>query len=694
MFATMADHRRWGLLLLTVLSLISVLAFYDTTVGDADLWWHLAYGRHCIAHQTWTVDHAAYAWTPFSSAWIYVSWLGDTILYAVHALGGEVGLRLLQVALYLGIATLWGRSRRRFDLLSVLAILAALLVMKPAAVQVKNTMFSAVLAASVLAVYLHARQASRHRFWLLPPLYLVWVNSHGEVILGVVLLGLLTGGEVVLRLLKRPSALSDTALRHLLAAAGLSLLALGLTPETWRLPAYWLGRLGGEAAVAGGAVIRDVAPTHGFLHAARLQDMPRAGTTWLWLAMSGALVPAVWAGIRSRRWDELPLAVAAVFFVGASWFLGRLLLLAPLVWLFALIPALDRIDLTTRPRLRQLATAATLLLAVGALGARTLIAYEADWCGPRLSAAQPVAAARFVADHDLPGPLFNDYQSGGYLIWALGPERPVFIDPRYTPYAADFRAAYVAFQRDPSVDGLRALHARHGFATAVISNVEAFRVAQTFQAAPEWMLLHLGPAASVFVHREHGTPALSALAADVLAADRFATVDNLSTLIGLTNVASAVSPGETLRLLRTLQHNVPGWKLLKPRVEDTLLRYCEARAFASGEAGGTRLTAAQVQQRFALYYLNGEVDLARLIATGYLVAHPDDAAMHYNLACVESRAGDLRAAYAALAAALDRGYDQFDRIDTDQDLTSLRADRKFVSFRNRWQGRRAARAAG
>ena len=31
-FATMADHRRWGLLLLTVLSLISVLAFYDTTV--------------------------------------------------------------------------------------------------------------------------------------------------------------------------------------------------------------------------------------------------------------------------------------------------------------------------------------------------------------------------------------------------------------------------------------------------------------------------------------------------------------------------------------------------------------------------------------------------------------------------------------------------------------------------------------
>jgi hypothetical protein len=45
-----------------------------------------------------------------------------------------------------------------------------------------------------------------------------------------------------------------------------------------------------------------------------------------------------------------------------------------------------------------------------------------------LSGTYPVDAVRFVQAHNLPGPLFNTYGWGGYLIWTL--HRPVSIDGR------------------------------------------------------------------------------------------------------------------------------------------------------------------------------------------------------------------------------------------------------------------------
>jgi len=685
------------------LAVVAIAAFYDTTVVDSDLWWHLAYGRHCVEQRTLVVDHAAYAWTDTSGRWIYVSWLGDLVLYLAHRVGGPAALRALQALVWTAVALLFWcsvRDRRAWPLLLVMGLLAAL-VMKPAAVQLKNSLFSAVLGAGVLAVYLHARRGRGDRFWLWPLLVLAWVNSHGEVLLGVILVGLLTGGELLLARLGRPSRLAAAARRHLWLGAALSLAALALTPEGLRLPLYWLGRLGdaagGGSPVSGTAVLQDVQPTFAYLTADRLQDWPRTVTTWLWLAMSGALVAACLGGVRRRRWADLPLALAAVAFVAASWWVSRLLLLAPLVWLFALGAMVDGTVVLAAARSRRVAVATVALLALGCLAAKTFVYHEADFGRDRLVRAQPVAAARFVAEHDLPGPLFNDYQTGGYLIWALGPRRPVFIDPRFTLYPAEFRNAYVRFQRQPTGAGLAALAAAHPFATAILSNVEGAKMAAVFQADPAWTLVYLGPAATVFVRTDRLTPALADLARQAVTADRFAGERDLRTLIGLVSVTSAASPGETLRLFRTVQHNVPATKLLKRSLVAQLVAYCEAQAFAPGGAGarpGERLTAAQVQQRFALYYLQGDLDTARLVASGYLAAHPGDAAMHYNLACVESRAGDLVMARQALAAALAAGYDQLERIASDEDLAALRAAPGFAELLARHRSRGAARAGG
>src|SRR4029079_8923196 len=73
-----------------------------------------------------------------------------------------------------------------------------------------------------------------------------------------------------------------------------------------------------------------------------------------------------------------------------------------------------------------LVAAAAALLLVAVAGVRNV-----SNAGMEAATAKvfPVAAARHVAERDYPGPLYNDFNWGGYLIWAL-PEYHVAIDGR------------------------------------------------------------------------------------------------------------------------------------------------------------------------------------------------------------------------------------------------------------------------
>src|SRR6059058_1463379 len=46
----------------------------------------------------------------------------------------------------------------------------------------------------------------------------------------------------------------------------------------------------------------------------------------------------------------------------------------------------------------------------------------------------PIKGAQLLAEGNWPGPLYNDYNWGGYLIWSLYPARKVFIDGRAEIY--------------------------------------------------------------------------------------------------------------------------------------------------------------------------------------------------------------------------------------------------------------------
>jgi hypothetical protein len=54
-----------------------------------------------------------------------------------------------------------------------------------------------------------------------------------------------------------------------------------------------------------------------------------------------------------------------------------------------------------------------------------------------------VEAVQFIHANNLPGPMFNSYNWGGYLIWYLYPDYPVFIDGRTDLYDDEFIRQYV-----------------------------------------------------------------------------------------------------------------------------------------------------------------------------------------------------------------------------------------------------------
>jgi hypothetical protein len=62
------------------------------------------------------------------------------------------------------------------------------------------------------------------------------------------------------------------------------------------------------------------------------------------------------------------------------------------------------------------------------------------------------ASAQFFKDAELSGPVFNNYDIGGFLIYHLYPDEKVFVDNRPESYSVDFfRNTYIPMQEDETV---------------------------------------------------------------------------------------------------------------------------------------------------------------------------------------------------------------------------------------------------
>jgi tetratricopeptide (TPR) repeat protein len=117
-------------------------------------------------------------------------------------------------------------------------------------------------------------------------------------------------------------------------------------------------------------------------------------------------------------------------------------------------------------------------------------------------AAAPGAAEFLLRTHP-PGPVFNDFATGGYLTWRLYPAYQAFIDSRILE--PRLVSEYKRMLTYPSA--WQAAQSRYGFRTAVLgtySKTIRSPVGEALRRDPRWRLVYLDPQAAVFV-RDEGT---------------------------------------------------------------------------------------------------------------------------------------------------------------------------------------------
>jgi hypothetical protein len=115
----------------------------------------------------------------------------------------------------------------------------------------------------------------------------------------------------------------------------------------------------------------------------------------------------------------------------------------------------------------------------------------------------PVKEVEMIQKWKLPPPLFNDFISGGYMIWAMYPEYKVFIDSRGKPYdMTQVWGDYAELMENPSKDNLRKLTSKFPFRVALINLVYTETILGILNnAGDEWRLLFFDKNAAIMVHK-------------------------------------------------------------------------------------------------------------------------------------------------------------------------------------------------
>ncbi|HEU0302968.1 MAG TPA: hypothetical protein VFR32_00155 [Gaiellaceae bacterium] len=328
-------HRLTWLAGAFVVSFCSVVA----SIG-ADAHWLAALGREIaeLGRIPVGVPYAAAS----SAGWENAPVLGELVFHGLEAALGDRGLVLAlvgAVALALAVLSLDMRREDAADAPSALVLLLVGVAASQSLLIVRGQLFSLALFPVVVYVLRSQTRLPTQAVWLLVPLFALWSNLHGGVLVGVAV----AGAYLLFHRLRRAPL---TAIAVLLS----SIAAVLLTPSLLDTRHYYGGVLRSEAATSNEG-----------LWAPLSLDMP------LDLAFLAAGIPLVLAALasRPRLWELVALGGLSLMTVQA----GR-----NAVWLvlFAATPAACWLTGSRRWQLRPprfltavLAGCLALLLAVG-----------------------------------------------------------------------------------------------------------------------------------------------------------------------------------------------------------------------------------------------------------------------------------------------------------------------------------------
>lgn len=421
-----------------VIAGVILLALYGVSFAlvnltPHDLWWQMRSGM-IVAEEGRIPTTDRYSFTARGEPWLVQEWLSGLIFYRLQetfGLDSIVWLKFgLMAAALLGIAAA-GWLRGAHVLLAMIGAVFALGAFRPW-MAMRPQLFTYALFAVLLDLLAGARR-HKNPAWFIPlfPLTALWANLHAGALLAPALLFIETAGSALdnLRLEwrrrsgsphRKPERPDWIWTGWLAGITLLTALATLLTPhgiEIWKYP---------------GQVTRHPIVTN-FITEWRSPDFHSSGFIPFSVLCFLLVVVMICEGPRPPYRDYLLLALL----------LATAMVYKRNVPLFVLAACPVLVGRGWKLLLRPGGTSAIRWPWIGAaacvFATVQLVGTVRKWPTQHLFESQagmfdfPVGAVKFLKNYPLPGPLFNEYRWGGYLIWHL-PEVPVFIDGRAEVY--------------------------------------------------------------------------------------------------------------------------------------------------------------------------------------------------------------------------------------------------------------------
>jgi len=154
-------------------------------VSSPDVGFHLEAGNHILSGKGWPATDP-FTYTVTDHPYLDTSWGFQVLLSLAERVAGAPGMVLFHVALTLVLFWLVARTARLVSGESCVLLLLLLLggIASEPRFEVRPEMLSYTLLAWVLYLLHRHAEGLGTRLWLLPPIFLVWVNLHGLFVLG------------------------------------------------------------------------------------------------------------------------------------------------------------------------------------------------------------------------------------------------------------------------------------------------------------------------------------------------------------------------------------------------------------------------------------------------------------------------------------------------------------------------------
>ncbi|MFC1478163.1 hypothetical protein ACFL57_01730 [Candidatus Margulisiibacteriota bacterium] len=498
-----------------LLLLIVFIAFLLQPLFSADIWWHLKTGE--LIWNTNTIPRFdVFSFTNFGTEWIAHEWLSEWVFYGCYKVAGLAGLLLWRALMALGVFFLLDRIMRLRKVEPLYRIAGILLAIAGTGILwlVRPHLWTVLFTMLLIWILEKKNTTPGHKsLWIIPLLFIPWVNLHTGYVVGLVVLGIYVINNVMgfVRAGSKPAPTFKSVIvnQHITILA-LSLLACLLNPNGYHIflfPfAFATGALPNYKYVTEWATpafkqvpvffIMIISLILMLIRKFRIQSPPLGGFRGPHSALSDTLLTAFFLALAFSAVRHAPFFVIAVMpvfcvllqsTVGAGVRAGSKPAPATIKHIASSLAAIEQ-QMSGHITVWILIAAGVLFTLVGNLPVQI---EEKNF---------PVEAVQYIKEHNIRGRYFHHYNWGGYLIWHLWPQNKVFIDGRNEVHGMRFlEDEYLALLNAKT--NWKAVLNKYQISHILLPPGEP--LAKLLKENPEWQVLYQDEKAFLFHHYIH-----------------------------------------------------------------------------------------------------------------------------------------------------------------------------------------------